>query len=683
MPSNKLDIRQTLDGTAFYIDGSLQFDTRDEFIYHEMLVLPAAGILSLRKKGPFRALVLGGGDGLALREILKFDRLRRVDLIDYDPEVLRYGKEEFALWNKNAFHDKRVTVTVEEAGRYLRCCRKTFDLIVADFTFPDNLETSHLFTEEFYSLVRQHLSPAGIAAFNTVSPEMSAPAFWSIHKTLASLKMHPRPFRVPVPAFISQGYGEWGFFLSSPSPILCRELKGIKEAVPAQYFNTDIFLKGMQFPRRKVFCGMSLAKVLKEPPDLLGLLNMPLRISGEDRETVDFSRRFSAKDLRLMGLDPRLAASEFTPEWYERMAAVLRSLDWETFFDEVEKSIKGGFQKLSGDFKILRKELPELLREKVLCWENLHKLVALLVILIIFINTVFPDNAYAKGYYGGMHHGTGNQYSEGGITPVLLAPAAIAAFYGLGKDNFVPDVQGRKHSQKPVALAEESGTIRQEKAFFALADDIYVSENGEVWVALQELPFYYQVGDHGFTLFAENRETPIFEFAPDPQLMRLIAGNLDVQQKALDKTLSDYEKWLAWAQPAQFVSKGIRDEIQEVRKLKTLRGIFSDLRKKLSQRTLPEGEPVPEASLGLLPGIYLSKNRNLLLRKADGSVVTYPFRGFDAEAGIPIWVADENLTRFLETTIQWSLRRPKIPDSLRQILLDKMGQKNSREAAWN
>ncbi len=650
-----------------------------------MLVLPAAGVLSLRKRDPFRALVLGGGDGLALREILKFDRLKRVDLIDYDPEVIRYGKKEFAVWNKEAFQDKRVAVTIGEAGRYLKTCRKMYDLIVADFTFPDNLETCRLFTEEFYALVRQHLSPNGIAALNTVSPEMTAPAFWSIYKTLASLKMNPRPFRVPVPAFISQGYGEWGFFLASPAPILRRELKGVKANVPARHFNAGRLLESMRFSKKNVFCGMSLAKVLKEPTDLLCLLNMPLRISGEDRETVDFSRHFSAKDLRSMGMDPRLAVSEFTPEWYERMVAVLRSLDWDAFFDEVAKNIKGGFQKLGDEFRMLRKELPELLRERIFNLENLHKLVVLLVILIIFINTVFPDNAYAKGYYGGMHHGTRSQYNEDGpgVSQVLMAPVAVAAFYGLGKDKFVPDVKGKNHPQKSVALAEEYGTIRQKKAFFAIADDIYVSESGDVWVALQGLPFYYQMGEHSLILFEENRETPIFEFAPDPQLAGLLTRNLEVQHKALDKTLKDYEKWLGWAQPAQYISKGIREEIQEVRKLKILRGIFDSLQKKLSQRTIPEGEAGPEGALGLLPGIYLSKNRNLLLKKADGSLASYSFRGFTGEPGVPVESANENLTRFLEATIQWSLRRPKISDRLRNILLEKMGQKDPREAAWN
>jgi spermidine synthase len=685
MSQNKLDIRKVPGGTSFYIDGSLQFDTRDEFIYHEMLVLPAASLFTLRSKRPFHALILGGGDGLALRELLKFDRLKRVDLIDYDPEVIRYGKTKFAAWNQGAFRDKRVSVAIEEAGHFLRSCRKIYDLIVADFTFPDDLASCHLFTEGFYSLMRDRLSPKGVAAINTVSPEMSPPAYWSIFKTLSSLGLHPRPLRVPVPSFASHGYGDWGFSLASKSPILLKEIKSVKVSVPTRYMKKKALSESMKFSKQTVLLGMSLAKVLKQPSDLLCFLNMPIEIVSDDGRIVDFSRRLSAEELRLLGMNQTFAISEFTPEWYERIVNVLRSLDWETFFDEVEKSFKDGFQKLSDQFKALKEELPELLQENVFNRENLHKLMALLLILIVFINTVFPDNAYAKGYYGGGHsHGyTNSQQSGGEVQPILMAPVAVAAFYGLGKNGAVPDVNGKPHASKPVALLDGSGIIRNKKALFALADDIYVSESGEVWMTGPGLPYYYQVGDHGFTLFWQEHETPIFEFAPDPQLAKALLRNVEVQQKALDRTLKDYERWLSWARPAQIVSKGMREESREITKLKLLKKTFESLYEKFMNMTSSSGVVDFASYSPVLPGVYLSKQGNILLRKMGGFFENYPLAGSREEPGISMAQADENMTLFLNTALKWAASRPGLNVRIKQILEAKMAGKETKVAEWN
>jgi len=99
MPADKLEIRPSGEGTSFYIGGSLQFDTNDEHIYHESLVVPAASILARRVKGPFEALIMGGGDGLALRELIRFPYLKRAVLVDYDPGVLELGKTVFRAFN--------------------------------------------------------------------------------------------------------------------------------------------------------------------------------------------------------------------------------------------------------------------------------------------------------------------------------------------------------------------------------------------------------------------------------------------------------------------------------------------------------------------------------------------------------------------------------------------------------
>ncbi|HNW45600.1 MAG TPA: hypothetical protein PKI19_13955, partial [Elusimicrobiales bacterium] len=112
---------------AFYIDGSLQFDTRDEAVYHETLALPAAALAAARFRRPLRALVLGGGDGLALRELLQFPQVASADLVDYDPGVLELGRGAFAAYNRGSLSDARVKVHCGD------------DIVLADFTFPADL----------------------------------------------------------------------------------------------------------------------------------------------------------------------------------------------------------------------------------------------------------------------------------------------------------------------------------------------------------------------------------------------------------------------------------------------------------------------------------------------------------------------------------------------------------------
>jgi spermidine synthase len=105
-------------GFAFYIDGDLQFDTADEALYHESMALPALSLALPERPEGLRALI-GGGDGLALRECLRFPGIARVDLVDRDPEVVTRGRTRFAGLNQHAFEDGRVTVHRADAGEFL------------------------------------------------------------------------------------------------------------------------------------------------------------------------------------------------------------------------------------------------------------------------------------------------------------------------------------------------------------------------------------------------------------------------------------------------------------------------------------------------------------------------------------------------------------------------------------
>ena len=155
---------------AFYIDNSLQFDSRDEFIYHESLFLPPLALAESRNKEGLDGLILGGGDGLGLREGLKSTRLQRVDLVDYDPQVIRFAREELSAYNNASLFDRRCSVHIDEASRFLKSRTNLYDYIVADFTFPGALAGCSLFTRGFFQDISRSLKQNGMVAVNAFSP---------------------------------------------------------------------------------------------------------------------------------------------------------------------------------------------------------------------------------------------------------------------------------------------------------------------------------------------------------------------------------------------------------------------------------------------------------------------------------------------------------------------------------
>ena len=200
MSRHRLETREVPGGRAFYIDGSLQFDSRDEAVYHEALALPPLALAAARLKRPLEALVLGGGDGLALKRLLG-GGVKRAELVDYDPGVLALARGEFSAFNGGALDDRRVKVHTGDAVKYLASGRGLFDLALADFTFPEDLAGCSLFTRSFFSSVRARLAAGGLFAMNAVSPDRFPAAFWSLYRTLASARLYPRPLRLSIPSF--------------------------------------------------------------------------------------------------------------------------------------------------------------------------------------------------------------------------------------------------------------------------------------------------------------------------------------------------------------------------------------------------------------------------------------------------------------------------------------------------
>jgi spermidine synthase len=196
------------DDVRLFLNGHLQFSSRDEYRYHEALVHPGLAALP----GARRVLVLGGGDGLAVREVLKYPSVRDVHLVDLDVEMttLFTTHPRLAALNARSLSDRRVHVVNDDAFVWLdRNPGELFDFIVVDFPDPSNYAVGKLYTVAFYQLLAKHLSRDGLAVVQSTSPLFARQSYWSIVRTLQQAGLATSPYHLYVPSF-----GEWGFVLA-------------------------------------------------------------------------------------------------------------------------------------------------------------------------------------------------------------------------------------------------------------------------------------------------------------------------------------------------------------------------------------------------------------------------------------------------------------------------------------
>ena len=222
-----------------YLDGNLQFSSRDEYRYHEALVHPGMAA----HPNPKRILLLGAGDGLALREVLRWPDVERVDLIELDPEMLRLAQKNPALQrlNQNSFADPRVHVEIGDAFGLLRTIQGPFDVVIADFPDPDTASVARLYSVGFYSRLIPLLSTDGIFITQASTPFFTPMVLASIEKSLQHLPVKTHPYSVTVPSF-----GPWGFVLAH------REKQTLDfQPVPfeARWFDQYQLKQLMQFPK--------------------------------------------------------------------------------------------------------------------------------------------------------------------------------------------------------------------------------------------------------------------------------------------------------------------------------------------------------------------------------------------------------------------------------------------------
>ncbi|MDD2608918.1 MAG: polyamine aminopropyltransferase [Giesbergeria sp.] len=210
-PYQRIVVTHGKAGHRLYLNGNLQFAQRDEYRYHEALVHPAMAAHG----GPRKVAVLGGGDGMAVREILKYPSVESITLVELDPAMTQLFSqhETLAQLNSHALSNPKVTVVNTDAFQWLQDTPEMFDVIVVDFPDPTNFAIGKLYTNSFYALLEQRLAASGYAVVQTTSPLVARRSFWTVVQTIESVGLQTMPYHAHVPSF-----GEWGFVIASRRP---------------------------------------------------------------------------------------------------------------------------------------------------------------------------------------------------------------------------------------------------------------------------------------------------------------------------------------------------------------------------------------------------------------------------------------------------------------------------------
>ena len=241
------------DDIRLFLNSHLQFSSRDEYRYHEALIHPGLSAIP----APRRVLVLGGGDGLAVREILKYPQLESITLVDLDPEMTRLFSTHPMLTalNQKSFLSPKVRIINADAFPWVDSNSDSFDFIVIDFPDPTNYSLGKLYTTAFYKAAARHLSAQGLMVVQSTSPMFARDSYWCIAETIKQAGLRTYPYHVYVPSF-----GEWGFVIG-----------GNRE-----YEMPNSLPSGLRFIDLK-----SLPTLFQFPPDMAPLPMPPNRLNDQ------------------------------------------------------------------------------------------------------------------------------------------------------------------------------------------------------------------------------------------------------------------------------------------------------------------------------------------------------------------------------------------------------------------
>lgn len=239
-PYQRIVLTKRHEDVRLFLNGNLQFSSRDEYRYHEALVHPGMSKVA----SPQRILVLGGGDGLAVRELLRYPEVRSVTLVDLDPKITQLFSTNSLLvkLNDNSLKAPRVQVVNEDAFEWVKKQKEFFDFVVIDFPDPSNFSIGKLYTNTFYKQLKKLIAPGGVVTVQSTSPFVAPKSYWCVNKTLQSCGYVTLPYHAYIPSF-----GDWGYVMAWPE----QELKPAARPYPPglRFVNDSTFRQLCAFPK--------------------------------------------------------------------------------------------------------------------------------------------------------------------------------------------------------------------------------------------------------------------------------------------------------------------------------------------------------------------------------------------------------------------------------------------------
>jgi spermidine synthase len=196
-------------GRVLVLDGGIQSSQFDERLYHEMLVQPAM----LRHPAPHDVLIIGGGEGATLREVLVHRSVRSATMVDLDREVVELCREHLPRWHRGAFDDPRVRMFFDDGRKFVAESSESYDVVIIDVVdMLDDGPAQSLYTRQFYELLRRRLRPGGLVVVQALEFSfLDDKPHAAVARTLRTVFRDVHSYRVHVPSFLSC----WGFLVAS------------------------------------------------------------------------------------------------------------------------------------------------------------------------------------------------------------------------------------------------------------------------------------------------------------------------------------------------------------------------------------------------------------------------------------------------------------------------------------